>query len=114
MREGKYLGPLAAKKAELLAASPQNLKAMRAEYAKRKRKFLSENKACFCFGKLGVVCSKIATDVHHRNGRRGAMLIDVRYWIPVCRTAHNWIHGNIQSARELGLIALGGDWNKPS
>lgn len=43
-------------------------------------------------------------DNHHIRGRNGALLLDERYWLPVCRECHNWIglHGKL--ARELGFV----------
>jgi hypothetical protein len=53
-----------------------------------------------------------STSVHHCLGRVGWLLIDVRHWKACCRTCHNWIHKNPAIARNLGLLANSGDWNK--
>ena len=42
--------------------------------------------------------------VHHKAGRNGALLLDERYWLPVCLPCHEWIHGNGKLARAIGLI----------
>jgi len=47
--------------------------------------------------------SKLTQDVHHKRGRNGLLLFDLRYFLPVCRTCHIWIGENPQKARELGL-----------
>jgi hypothetical protein len=55
----------------------------------------------------------LPTDVHHQMGKVGfcdeiAMekgipaLIDIRYWIPVCRLAHDWITEHSNEAIEKG------------
>lgn len=54
-----------------------------------------------------------ATQCHHQRGRRGVLLMDERYWIPVSDAGHRWIHNNPAEARKLGLLCEVGDWNKP-
>lgn len=73
------------------------------QYAKLRQKFLL-NKWCAYHGKP---C--LPTDVHHQMGRVGfaddkeiPLLLDVRYWIPVCRAAHNWITEHSKEAVEQG------------
>jgi hypothetical protein len=51
----------------------------------------------------------IPTDVHHQMGREGfaddkgiPLLVDMRYLIPVCREAHNWITEHSKEAIEQG------------
>lgn len=43
-----------------------------------------------------------ATDVHHTRGRAGKLLLDVRYWLPLCRSCHRWVGENPEAARRLG------------
>lgn len=45
----------------------------------------------------------LTDDVHHRRGRSGLLLFDIRHWLAVCRTCHDWIRDNPKKARELGL-----------
>ena len=52
------------------------------------------------------------TEIHHRLGRSGLLLFDVRNFIPVCARCHRWIHDNPEAAEERGLIAGKGEWNK--
>ena len=51
----------------------------------------------------------IPTDVHHSMGRDGfaddkeiPLLLDVRYFVAVCRDAHNWIEKNPNEAKNQG------------
>jgi hypothetical protein len=37
-------------------------------------------------------------------GREGPLLLDERYWMPVCRTCHDWIEDHGRLARELGFV----------
>jgi hypothetical protein len=43
-------------------------------------------------------------DVHHKMGCEGALLLDQRYWMPVCRWCHDWIESHGRAARELGFV----------
>lgn len=46
------------------------------------------------------------TTNHHRRGRDGILLFDVREFIPCCLWAHQWIENNKESARKLGLESV--------
>lgn len=61
-----------------------------------------------------LICSRkshYCNDIHHARGERGALLTDQRFWVPVCRIAHNWIHNNVDKARILGFLPPRGEWN---
>lgn len=45
-----------------------------------------------------------ATEIHHMNKRRGAMLNDERYWMAVSAEGHAWIENNKKLARERGYL----------
>jgi hypothetical protein len=63
-----------------------------------------------------------ATEIHHTHGRLGELLNYKPWWLPVCRTCHNWIGDNPLAARliqargfNLRLLCAEGEWNtKPS
>lgn len=60
----------------------------------------------------GPVCSfgpHKATDRHHTRGRLGPLLHDQRYWLPLCRRAHDFVRDHPAEAKRLGLIQ--GPWN---
>lgn len=57
-------------------------------------------------------CMSSATQVHHSRGRRGNLLLDKRFWIPLCAQCHRFVHDHPEEARELGLLCAKGDWNK--
>jgi hypothetical protein len=65
------------------------------EYLKLRVKFLNENTKCY-------VCSKSATEVHHKKGRDNSFLTDIRYFLPVCRDCHTKIELNPVWAKENG------------
>jgi len=52
----------------------------------------------------GQRCNDWTTEVHHRRGRAGWLLIDVRYWTATCTRHHRWIHDNPAAATKLGLL----------
>ncbi len=45
-----------------------------------------------------------ATEIHHRKGRVGPLLMDETYWMAVCRYAHRQIHENPKIAKEKGYL----------
>lgn len=80
-------------------------------YAVARTKFLMENHRCRACNRIpaGARPPRVSCDVHHSRGRLGSLLMDARFWIPVCRICHNWIHANPAAAREAGLL---GPWHK--
>lgn len=42
-------------------------------------------------------------DCHHAKGKPGTLLMDERFWIPVCRPLHSWLRDRPKEARALGL-----------
>ena len=75
----------------------------------KKWKALTENSTCRFPG-----CKKPTTDVHHSRGRAGSLLLDKRFWIPLCREHHDWVGVNMGAARKLGLLCETGLWNTPA
>lgn len=74
------------------------------QYASMKKKFMF-NKWCAYHGRP---C--LPVDIHHQMGRVGfaddkeiPLLLDTRYWIPVCRIAHEWITQHSKEAIEQGF-----------
>ncbi len=43
-------------------------------------------------------------DIHHKRGRIGLLLFDVRYFMAVCRRCHDFIHQHPKEAKALGLL----------
>lgn len=92
-----------------------------AYYNIRKRVFLEARPQCeACHRLADAITSSYpirkaphpAADIHHIRGRAGKLLLDERYWIGVCRNAHNLIHANQEIARKAGLLAQRGEWGK--
>ena len=73
------------------------------EYSKRRKAFLAAHPFC-------AVCiillrpPQLATEIHHKSGRVGAMLNDEKHWLGVSREGHNFLHSYPSIARALGLL----------
>ncbi len=51
-----------------------------------------------------------ADQIHHKRGRDGLLLFDVREFVGCCGRCHAWIDANRDRARELMLLAERGEW----
>lgn len=78
---------------------------LKAYNAKRKA-FLHRRPCC-------QKCGGKASDIHHKRGRAGTLLVDERHWASVCRECHNWIGENPLESRALELLCDAGLWNVP-
>ena len=54
-----------------------------------------------------------ASQCHHYQGRRGALLLYEAFWIPVSWEGHRWIDEHRQRAQGLGLLCALGKYNSP-
>ena len=48
--------------------------------------------------------NKKAVDIHHKRGRHGKNYLDVKTWMAVSRSGHQWIHENDAEARVKGWL----------
>jgi len=87
--------------------------AQNAQYLKQRRAYLKAHRECETHNRVfpGETV-QIARDIHHTHGRIGSLLLDESKWFAVCRNCHHWIGSFVKRARELGLIAPVGQWNK--
>ena len=67
-------------------------------YRSRRDKYMTEHPNCECN------CGKPSQDLHHKNGRTGKMVYNVKYFMAVSRECHNRIHENPTLSRELGYL----------
>lgn len=67
------------------------------EYKVLRKEYLKENEMC-------ERCNKFASEIHHKNGRNGTRLVDVDYFMAVCRKCHNYIHANPTESRQEGWL----------
>jgi hypothetical protein len=75
------------------------------EYAKLKARIMARKPLCFVCGK------EPATELHHRNGRRGKLLCYEPFIIAVDADCHRKIHYNPSWAQFNGLLGEAGEWN---
>jgi hypothetical protein len=68
-------------------------------YNVARKVFLMEDRNKYC-----PVTGKLATEIHHMNGRENERLLDQIYWLAVSREGHQWIHANTPEAREKGWL----------
>ena len=79
-----------------------------------KERLATEIPVCRAHMKRGTGIA-LATECHHRNGKRGKLLLYEPFWIFVCFGCHNWIHReDPEAAQELGLLGGAGEWNNQS
>jgi hypothetical protein len=64
-------------------------------YNQRRRKFLIANPVC-------AVTGEPSTEIHHKAGRIGRLLLEESLWLAVSRRGHTWIEEHPKEAKELG------------
>ncbi len=77
------------------------------QYNKRVKEWKLENPFCLACHRIFPADppSRPTRDCHHMAGKEGKLLLDESWWLPVCRSCHNWIGDHANWARELGLLA---------
>ncbi len=80
------------------------------EYEKVKAVWLPQHPTCAAC-RLRHLTPRATDDVHHSRGRTGPLLTMSEFFIPVCRSCHDWIKDNSTEARRLGLICEKGKCN---
>lgn len=92
------------------SATKERSKQLR-QYNKRLKTWLKDNAHCRACEVLAdysghaIHVIKLARECHHMRGRNGDLLLDERWWLPVCVSCHRWITDHGKQARELGLSA---------
>lgn len=94
--------PLKRSQKPIRRATPERARQLR-EYEKIRRTFL-HGRFCERHWKREVT-SVVPTEVHHRRGRRGEMLLKTEYWSALCRECHAWVHANPAKAKEEGWFS---------
>jgi hypothetical protein len=66
--------------------------------------------------KVGKVCARCrkwrGITCHHWKGRVGRLLLDGRFWIPLCGPCHQWVDNNKGEARDLNYLPPVGLYNE--
>mgnify|MGYP003503850759 FL=1 len=71
-------------------------------YSKMRLVFLRENPNCQTNGIIKG-CTIKATEVHHKKGKIGNLLITESNFLSICRSCHRWVTDNSKEAVEMGL-----------
>lgn len=79
------------------------IKPMSDKRSKENKEYLSLRKV-FLNGKKCQIegCKRLATTVHHKRGRIGTLLCDIKYWLACCMDCHVEIENNPEWAKEMG------------
>lgn len=93
-----------------IAARSKRMQAAMRLYNKMRKEWL-KTRRCFCATPPYVGCTD-RIDIHHSRGRISTLLIDQRYWIALCRYHHYMVDRNPIWARNAGMLAQPGDWNR--
>ena len=80
--------------------SPKRIKED-AVYSVERRIFLDEHPVCEAH--LPGICTHVATEVHHKEGRTGDNYLDKTKWLGACHQCHCWITDHPKEALEAGL-----------
>ena len=98
------------KKTPLKRKTPfrRRVKPEQAKYLKRRQVYLQEHPKCLSYqypipNEMAMGCTDASQDIHHR-AKRGRLLNDERFWLPVCRACHDYIEDHKKMAREIGLL----------
>lgn len=91
-------------------ASTKRAKELR-QYAVRAKEWKEIHPFCRACHLIHLGPIRKTKDVHHSRGKIGRLLLMEQFWVPVCRTCHNWIDQNPNAARKLGLLCEKGLFN---
>ena len=84
------------------------------KYRALREEFLLNHPWCEYHLKMNPQRFVPATEVHHTRGRAGSLYLDTRFWIALSAVGHDWVHNNMEAARQLGLLCERGQWNTPA
>ena len=81
--------------------------------------YLKANPFCECHTQIDdlrkmptqTIMRTQSSQIHHKRGRDGLLLFDVRYFCACCAGCHTWIDAHRTEAQALGLLAKEG-WRK--
>lgn len=70
-------------------------------YSAKRVLFLAEHHMCEAH--IVGICTKLAEEVHHKEGRTGENYLDVSKWLAACHQCHVWITDHPEEAIQLGF-----------
>ena len=80
---------------------PKRIKPLSEKRAEQNKEYLTLIKV-FLQGKICPITGQKATQVHHKKGRTGKLLTDVKYFLAVSAEGHKKIEENPVWAKEMG------------
>lgn len=98
------------RKTPLRKASPKRAEEL-ALYRQERDVWLAEHPVCSILLAL-YGCTYHTQELHHFRGRNGSLLRDKRFWMPVCKACHAYLHAHPTFARESGYLASATDFNR--
>lgn len=91
----------------------KSLRKRKREYYPLQRQFLEDHPFCQICEARGAMPPNRSTEVHHKFGRIGSLLCDVRGFVASCFPCRDFPHSNPKKARELGVLGEARYWNVP-
>lgn len=74
-------------------------------YADRRKWFLAQPENKICPVMLAIFDEKRQTSqIHHRKGRVGDLLLDESFWLALSFEGHDWVHKNPALSYERGWL----------
>jgi hypothetical protein len=87
------------KKPKAIKSVSDKMAVMLKVYKEKREKFLERYPKC----QAGIEgCTKYSSQVHHRRGRLGELLINTEYFLAVCYSCHHYIEMHPLEAKEKG------------
>ena len=83
---------------------PKQIKKVSDRRAKQNEQYSIERKNYLALKPFCEVCGCEATEIHHKKSRVEKMLLDIHYWMAVCRECHNEIHANPEYSYQMGYL----------
>lgn len=92
--------PIPVKNTQTIKPLTKERSAQNRLYLKLRAQFLRDHPIC----QVNIECIKApATEIHHKKGRIGNLLTDVRYFLACCRACHDWELKHSKEAKEKGI-----------
>lgn len=74
----------------------------RADKRAKQERIYNKIRPVFLEGKICPITKQPATEIHHKKGRIGDLLIDIRYFLAVSDEGHKKIEANPEWAKKMG------------
>lgn len=88
--------------ADSMAAASTKYAARLRAYRVTRRTFLAARQRC----EFPAGCTMPATEVHHRKGRIGPLLLDETHWSALCHDHHAWVTEHPAESVAMGISEL--------